>query len=216
MRAGDLNPDAVALLELDARSHQVDLEPVDLAGFEQLRLFEALVVARPHDAFGHVVGLAVGIDIDELRDEIGVHGVARSVQNDLHRPGDAHRLFDEVRRIDEHIAAAFDFVLLSRSGRRRRAAAVVAADAGHRVVGVVGVAVNRLAADRLVPGERAVAALAVGLAVAVEVHLGVLGARNGVFVLPHPLVRAHREELDGRLFVEAVLDTLEPVVVPAQ
>jgi len=55
VRAGDLDLDAVSLLELHARADEINLKLVDLSRLEHFGLLETVAVAGAHDALGHVV-----------------------------------------------------------------------------------------------------------------------------------------------------------------
>ena len=57
---------------------------------------------------------------------------------------------------------------------------------------------------------------AVGASLALKIHLLVLRPGQGILALESPNVFPHEEELHWRLIDEAVVDSLQPVVVPAE
>jgi hypothetical protein len=65
-------------------------------------------------------------------------------------------------------------------------------------------------------GAAAIAGGGVRLAAAGQVELRVARARQRPLPLVAPAVLPHHEDLDGRLAVHAVVDALQPVIVPAQ
>src|SRR5438105_15780439 len=67
-----------------------------------------------------------------------------------------------------------------------------------------------------VPGEPAVAPPTVRIPSALQIQLPVLGARQREFLLSSPLIYAHHKNLHGRLVLDPVIDSLEPVIVPAE
>ena len=66
-------------------------------GVRRLGLRQALAVARAHDSLRHVVARAVGMHVDQLGDEVRVHGIRGGVQHHLDRTGDLE-LFAAGRR----------------------------------------------------------------------------------------------------------------------
>src|SRR5581483_6853470 len=70
-----------------ACAHQVNGQFVNFAGFEQLRTVHSIAVAGPQDAFTHIDGAAIGINIDEFGDKISIFGVGGGVKHDLHGTG---------------------------------------------------------------------------------------------------------------------------------
>ena len=83
------------------------------------------------------------------------------------------------------------------------------------MVRVVHELVRRLAVRRC-RVECPVAEHRVGVAAAVQVVRSVLRPRYGPVGRCPPLVRAHDEDVDGRIIGDTVVDSLEPVVEPAQ
>src|SRR3990172_10529097 len=92
--AGDVDADAVALLEDVGRGEGLDGEPVDLARGHELLALGAVAVASPENAVREVHletrrEVRRGrIDVDELHREVGIEGGRRSVELDYDRSHD--------------------------------------------------------------------------------------------------------------------------------
>src|SRR5215831_1156311 len=70
--AGDIDANAMAGKEDVAGADQVDGQLVDPSGLQRNWPRWALAIAGSQNAFAHVDGAAVGKDVDEFGDEIGV------------------------------------------------------------------------------------------------------------------------------------------------
>ena len=71
--AGNLNANTMAGFKEIARSHRLKAELVDLAGLHpRERLVIAIAITKTLNCFVQIVGVAVGIDVDQLHREVGV------------------------------------------------------------------------------------------------------------------------------------------------
>ena len=87
-----MDAEPVALVEDDARGPKVQVERIDLAGFEQLFNGERLVEPRPEAAFADIEGATIRIDITNAHEEIRIRRVARNPEFCAHVASDFHRL----------------------------------------------------------------------------------------------------------------------------
>ena len=67
-----LDPNTMPGKKHVARDARIDGYPVDLAGFREFRLFEAVPVSKPQNAICQVARLAVGEDVYEFRREVRI------------------------------------------------------------------------------------------------------------------------------------------------
>src|ERR1051326_2925214 len=113
--AGDVYAETVTLQKHVARSDKIDREFVCLAWFEQLGMIRALTVTCAQDSLAHVESTAVRVNIDQLRDKIGVHCVGGGLQAYLDQPRDLEFLAEWLRGVDQHVVPPLDGTLVART-----------------------------------------------------------------------------------------------------
>ena len=142
-----------------------------LARHQRLGGLVAVSVAGPDEPLLEVSRDAGRVDRAQARDEVGVDGGRRRVQDDLDVPGQRQVAGQRLARVDEDGLGRLGGVLrLGPHRRRRGVAARVAARAPRGQVGVVRVDVGGLVARRL-GREAAVAVAGVGAPARVEEEL---------------------------------------------
>ena len=215
---GDLDADAVARLEEVARRPDVDVVAVGEARLDQRGVRLRVPVARTLHAVLDEHRGAIGIDVVELGDEVGVAGARGRVERHRDRPGDLDALLQRRGRVDQYVGPAEERPLIVRPSRHRGLEA--ATDARHRIGRIVRERVSRglAIADvlRLVGAEPAVAVHGVRLAAAVKIELAILGAGQWPRLGGAPPVRAHHEDAHLRVMIGPILNPFEPAVEPPQ
>src|SRR4029078_4229839 len=90
--ARDHQPDPVPRQEDVARRAEVYAVLVRAVGLDEQLTVEPFTEARTQDALGQDDRFPIGMNVDELRDEVGVDGARRGMQLDGEIPGHLKRL----------------------------------------------------------------------------------------------------------------------------
>ena len=215
--ASDVQANAMALLEDVAGGPQVDDVFVGFARLNQRGrgALREIAVAGANDAIVKILGVAIGIDIDEASDKIGIRRAGGGPEMDDERAGDLCILLKRGCGVDQHVVASFRRALIEDAagifGRHQQSA--TACDDGMR--GIVVVLVSVLS-GWLGRGEDAITVSAIGAARAMQVVAGFNGSCERPFLLVAPYIRAHDEEFDGGFGKDAGILAFQELVEPAQ
>src|SRR5579864_4512280 len=113
--ARNLEPDAMPRRKIIAGRVQIDPQPVRFAWLHPDRLIEALAIPGAQDSVLEVEGGSVGIDVYQLRGEVGIARGRADKQHHFERPCDFHALRERRRRVNQNIGTALGCGLVARA-----------------------------------------------------------------------------------------------------
>src|SRR5258707_15079840 len=107
----------MASLKEIAGRPEINLVLVSLARLDQawLLTLREMTIARTNDAIGQVLGITVGMHIDQARHKIGVRRARNGPQAHLDRPGNLNISLEHRAGIDQHILARLNRALIIRT-----------------------------------------------------------------------------------------------------
>ncbi|MFM1943627.1 MAG: hypothetical protein RI897_2609 [Verrucomicrobiota bacterium] len=133
---GDVDTDLVVGCKDDGGGPEVDVEGDDVVGLEEGFAIESMSEAGSEHAFAEVEGAAIGVDIAEADEEVGIGCVAGDPDTGGDLAGDFEGLCEFGGGEDEDVVTGFDWVLVHWAGGEGE---LDTADGGGGVGGVVGV-----------------------------------------------------------------------------
>lgn len=213
--AGHLQPQAMPFAEQHAGLPQADPVAIHLVRFNRRGVLQRLAEGDAHDALGDVNRPAVGMHVGQRRREVGVDGRRGGVQRQLDRTGHLDVVGQRFRCVHQHVGTRLKGLAILRAPDVRMRGHLTA-ERRHGIGRIVHEPVRRLITRRRGRRQSPVAARGVRFPAAVQVVLGELRAGQRPFLLVAPPPRSHDVDADRRLAVDAILDALQPIVVPAQ
>ena len=114
--AGDGDPDAVTLVEDLAEGADVEGDFVDLPRLHEDFLLPAVAVAGAADVVDDEDAAAVGIDVGDPDDEVGVLGGRGDVELGLDFAGPLHGLLENLRREGANLILGLELLGVGRPG----------------------------------------------------------------------------------------------------
>ena len=150
---------------------------VDLPRREQLRRCIAVAEAGAHDPVAKVLRKSVWVDVYQFGREVGVNSAGGRVEAEDRFASHLQRLSQGLSLVDEHVMARIQNALVEYA-----VLVVHEMTRGHRIAGIVDELIGRSFSR---PSGRK-ATVAVGrlrVAVAMQVVVGILGARQRPFIL---------------------------------